>query len=360
MTKKRASKKTARKKATKKRSTKRSSRVTRRGRSRRSGRARAWIWPFWIAVGLGVFGAGYYLGGGFGDWFPGRQGEEVGRHTESSTEPSQKKQTDEGAQAPKQRPESTPETGEYPVPEVARAEPPASDGSLEAVVGTARIALVIDDLGRRVSDVTDIAELGVPVTYAVLPFEVRTPQVVAAIRERGYEMICHLPMQPATGANPGPGALRDEMSTGELAVAAAAAIDAVPGAVGVNNHMGSKLSTNREAMEAIMTVVDSRDLYFLDSRTSAQSVGFATARRFGVPTVERQVFLDGERTEEWIAGQFRRAMDIAKRDGYAVVIGHPHAVTIDTLREWVPKASEAGFEFVTASALLERSGAPAG
>ena len=340
-------------KSTKKAARKRPTRVTSRPRSRARQTRPPWVVPLWIAVALAVFAAGYYLGGGAIDWLP--------QETPSGFNPADSKaQQESSSSAPSADNLAQKPAAEYPVPEVAADEPPAHPESMRPAFGVARIALVIDDLGRKVSDVQSIEALGVPVTYAVLPFEIRTRQVVEAIRAGGHEMICHLPMEPANGANPGPGALTAAMGSAELAAATERALDAVPGLIGVNNHMGSSLTTNTASMTAILEVVRDRGLYFLDSRTSATSAGYRVAKRVGIPTAERQVFLDGELTSEWIGGQFLRAMEIARKDGAAVVIGHPHPVTMEALQEWVPRAEQAGYQFVLVSNVLERSGGPVG
>ncbi len=347
-----------RRSAAKKKGKKRSTRVTSKPRGKRRSTRPRWVLPLWVAVVVGVFAAGFYLGGGFENWFPTDSGsatkveEEKSKNTGSSTPKASRSTKDKPIAASTQpRPEA-----EYPVPSVAVEEPPANPDSMLPASGVSRIALVIDDLGRKVSDVKDLEALGVPMTFAVLPFEVRTPQVVEAIRAGGHEMICHLPMEPASGANPGPGALTSSMGVAELMAATESALDAVPGRIGVNNHMGSSLTTDRESMAAILGVVQQRGLYFLDSRTSAQSAGYSLAKEIGIPTTERQVFLDGELSADWIGGQFLRAMEVARRDGAAVVIGHPHQITLEALNEWVPRAQQAGYEFVLVSALLERSG----
>ena len=226
-----------------------------------------------------------------------------------------------------------------------------------AAAGESRVALVIDDLGRSLEDLDSLRQLGVPITYAVLPFEVQTPEVVAALRRRHEEILCHLPMEPKSGGNPGPGALRAGMSPEELRQSTLAAIAAVPGAVGVNNHMGSALSADPGSMATILGVVASRGLYFLDSRTSAKSVGFRLATALGVPAAERQVFLDDDLRPEAVAGEFQRLLEVARSRGAAIAIGHPHPATLAILAAEVPRAQALGYRFVAVSALLDRPAA---
>ncbi|HEY0782955.1 MAG TPA: divergent polysaccharide deacetylase family protein [Thermoanaerobaculia bacterium] len=217
-----------------------------------------------------------------------------------------------------------------------------------------RVALVIDDLGRSLGDLDTLARLGVPLSYAVLPFEEETPQVVAALHARGEEVLCHLPMQAKHGENPGPGALRLGMSREQLTESTRAALAAVPGAVGVNNHMGSGLSADATAMGTILSVLAARGLFFLDSRTSAQSVGYRVASSLGLPAAERQVFLDDDLAPDAIHTQFQRLLELSKSRGEAIAIGHPHAATLAALLTDIPKAKADGFTFVRVSALLDR------
>lgn len=221
-----------------------------------------------------------------------------------------------------------------------------------------RIALVIDDLGRRVQDVVDLSELGVPLSFGVLPFETRTSDVIAELDRRGAEVLLHLPMQPSTEADPGPGALTRGMSRAELEAATRWALGAVNGAIGVNNHMGSELSADVASMRPILAVLAERDLFFLDSRTSPDSVGYQLALEMGLAAAERQVFLDAEAEPDAIRGQFRRLLGVARDRGSAVAIAHPHADTIAVLREEIPQALAAGFEFVEVSSLTSRAGGP--
>jgi polysaccharide deacetylase 2 family uncharacterized protein YibQ len=237
----------------------------------------------------------------------------------------------------------------------APAGPASTAAGASVAGGGVRVALVIDDLGRSLADLDTLERLGVPLTYAVLPYESQTPEVVAALRRRGEEVLCHLPMEPRSGGgNPGPGALRLGMSPGELRNSTLAALRAVPGAVGVNNHMGSGLSADETSMGAILGVLAARGLFFLDSRTSAQSVGFRLATSLGVPAAERQVFLDDDPSPAAVRAEFLRLLELARGRGEAIAIGHPHPATLATLAAEVPRAKALGYRFVPVSALLER------
>lgn len=220
----------------------------------------------------------------------------------------------------------------------------------------AKVALVIDDLGRSLEEVRLFGELEIPLSWAVLPFEARTGEVVEELGGMGVEVLCHLPMEPFGDGDPGPGALTREMDAERLAKATREALGRTPGALGVNNHMGSALSEEPAAMRTILTVLAEMDLYYLDSRTNPRTIGYGTALGLGVPAAERQVFLDPDPAIERIRGQFGVALEIARREGKAIAIGHPVPTTLAVLRDEIPLALEAGYEFVRVSEVLDRPG----
>ncbi len=265
------------------------------------------------------------------------------RETEPSTGPGAER---EG--------ETTAPHGESPGDEEA---PPAAEIPIEPGDG-AHVALVIDDLGEGLDELAALERLGVPISYAVLPYAEQTPAVVAALKERGEEVLCHLPMEPVNGQDPGPGALRLGMAAAELEASTEAALAAVPGAVGVNNHMGSGLSADPGSMESILGVLSRHGLFYLDSRTSPQSVGYRLARTLGVPAAERQVFLDTDPAAASIRREFARLLALARQRGAAIAIGHPYPATLATLAREVPRAEELGYRFVPVSYLLDQAGEP--
>jgi hypothetical protein len=217
-----------------------------------------------------------------------------------------------------------------------------------------RIALVIDDLGRSVAEVERLLALGVPLGYAVLPWERRTREVAARLARAEAELLCHLPMAGRAGANPGPGALSPGDRPARLAALTRRALDELPEAAGVNNHMGSRLTADPEAMAAVLDAVAARGLYFLDSRTTPDSVAFDLARARDLPAARRDLFLDEDPGEGAIEEAFDRLLDLARARGAAVAIGHPRPATLAVLARRIPDALARGFEFVPPSDLLER------
>jgi hypothetical protein len=222
-----------------------------------------------------------------------------------------------------------------------------------------RLALVIDDLGRSLADVDRLGALGVPLTGAVLPFEPHSEAVAMALERRGLEVLCHLPMEPATaGVDPGPGALTRAMSAEQVRAATRRALAAVPVAVGANNHMGSAFSADAGSMRPVLEEIARRDLLYLDSRTGPASVAFRLALALGIPSAERDVFLDGPGDGGSIERRWRELLAGARTDGAAIAIGHPHETTLRFLERAVPAAVEEGYEFVPVSYLVDRPGQP--
>jgi len=281
----------------------------------------------------------------------------LGRVTErlERVEPAPQAQITEEPEAAVPVPGPAPvEPAEIPADEEPQPVVEPGEGEYPPAAG-ARISLVIDDLGRSVGDVDTLQRLGVPISYAVLPFESRTPEVIEALRGHEAEILCHLPMVARNGANPGPGALSREMAADELIIGTRVALERTPGAVGVNNHMGSDLSSDPAAMRTILEVLAESGLFYVDSRTSADSVGYQMALEVGVPAAERQVFLDSVHETETVMEQFRRLLEVARERGTAIAIGHPSSVTLGVLEQEIPRALAAGYEFVPVSYLLDRT-----
>lgn len=313
----------------------------------RSSSPRSGLSGFWILVLGALLGAGaLYLG--IRDRTAGPQpprAESLSPAGEAAAPSRSRREVTEP-----ENPEAVEEAGGSSEVETVSAPAPAEGG---------RVALVIDDLGRSLDDLHAVEGLGVPISYAVLPFEEQTQEVVAELRQRGAEILLHLPMEPATAEkDPGPGALRLGMTPEQLRQSTLAALQAVPGAAGVNNHMGSRLSADEPSMTTILGVLSSQGLFFLDSRTSAQSVGYRVAARLGLPAAERQVFLDPDPSPEAIRAQFHRLLGLARTRGAAVAIGHPLPETLAVLAEEIPKALALGYELVPVSYLLDRPDAP--
>ncbi len=153
-------------------------------------------------------------------------------------------------------------------------------------------------------------------------------------------------------AKPGPGLVRTAMTSAEIGEVLAADLEDVPGAAGVNNHMGSKATADRRTMDAVLSILAKRGLFFLDSRTTAFTVAAREAGRLGVPCRSRSVFLDDVPEESAILGQLDRAVAEARSEGAAVAIGHPHSATLAVLERELPRLREEGVRLVAVSELL--------
>lgn len=224
----------------------------------------------------------------------------------------------------------------------------------------ALLSIVIDDLGHDPRADRRALALPGPVALAVLPHTAHGAALAESAQRAGKEVLLHLPMDPEgdpddTQAAAGPGRLENHMSAREIVAMLHYDLQTVPHAVGVNNHMGSRLTQNAAAMEALMRALRERgNLFFLDSRTTPQSIAARVALEHGVPALVRDVFLDNDRGEENVRGQLQRLERLLQTRGYAIAIGHPYPETLAALERWLPTAAARGFRVVPLSAMLER------
>jgi polysaccharide deacetylase 2 family uncharacterized protein YibQ len=217
-----------------------------------------------------------------------------------------------------------------------------------------RLAIVIDDVGLNMAPVKKLMELGIPLTFAVLPRQRYSKELANVINEAGFEVIIHMPMEPENALlnDPGKGALMLSQSEEEIRRAVRKMISETPHAVGTSNHMGSRFTKDYSKMRIVLEEVKNSGLYFLDSRTTAESVAFKLAREMGVKYSTRKVFLDNELDTEAIKDELRRAIRIALSKGEAVAIGHPHRQTIKALSQMKETIESAGIKLVLASNLV--------
>jgi polysaccharide deacetylase 2 family uncharacterized protein YibQ len=195
----------------------------------------------------------------------------------------------------------------------------------------ARIALVIDDVGYDLDSLREFLRFPGPLVFAVLPGLPGTAEAVRLIRTAGKEYLLHLPMEPLNGENPGPGAILTTQSDAEIRRLIEEDFVHFEDAVGVNNHMGSKASADARVMRVLMEILQERDKLFLDSRTTAESVAGAQAERYGVPFLERAVFVDNETDPASLRAALLRGAAVARERGQAVLIGHirhPEILTV--------------------------------
>jgi uncharacterized protein len=216
------------------------------------------------------------------------------------------------------------------------------------------VAVVIDDVGIDRPRSKRAWELPGPLTMSFLPYAKDLRDQARAARARGHELMLHLPMEPAGRADPGPNALLVSLTDAELRQRTTAALDSFDGYVGVNNHMGSRFTTFRPGMETVLRQFKGRGLMFLDSRTTAQSVGDPLAQEIGVPSIVRHVFLDDDESLDSVRRKLAEAEAVARRQGFVVAIGHPHEATLQALGEWLPGLQAKGLALAPATAVLRK------
>ncbi len=225
------------------------------------------------------------------------------------------------------------------------------------VIKKTRVALIIDDVGtvRRPADA--MLEVPARLTWAVLPFTPYAEEYIQAAKERGFEIILHLPMEPIDRRNnPGPGVIKGEWTETEIIEQLEVNLNQVPGAVGVNNHMGSAGTADERLMDIILKYIKDKNIFFVDSMTSDRSVGEVVARRHQVSFNKRDVFIDNQEDIKSKKRALRELMKIALKKGEAIGIGHVRDGTAEAIIEMLPEFEKAGIEIVPVSELIDRSG----
>ncbi len=238
--------------------------------------------------------------------------------------------------------------------DVTRRGQPICRINLREVPRLLRAAIVIDDLGQDLEAAHKLLALPYPFTFSVLPHLRYSGTTAEEAHRRGREVMLHLPMEAQPGAHPSPGQgdIHTGMSAAEVQAAVQNDLATVPFAAGVNNHMGSQATKSVVLMAEVMKVLAEHQLYFIDSRTTANSVALDVARQQGLPAFYRAVFLDDTETVPYTLGQLREFRRVVEDQGAALAIGHPHATTIAALAKFLPELDPADIEIVKASELV--------
>ena len=219
-----------------------------------------------------------------------------------------------------------------------------------------RIALIIDDLGNQHEQGQRAVHLPGPVACSFLPYGPFTRALASQAHKQNKEVLLHLPMEAAAHeqALNEKGVLTLNMTRQQFLTTLQLDLDAVPFVSGLNNHMGSLLTRHPGHMAWLMqSISEQGPLFFVDSRTTDRTVAARLAREYGVPSTERNVFLDNELEPEAIRAEFRRLLDIARRQGFALGIAHPREQTLQVLREEIEKLESQGVELITVARLIE-------
>ena len=218
-----------------------------------------------------------------------------------------------------------------------------------------RIAIIIDDIGMNVKWSKAAAQLPGPLTMAVLPYASHAAEFANLSRYQGHDLLIHTPMEAMNApVSLGGMGLTTDMDTADISATMDKISTTMEGFIGINNHMGSKFTADRAAMERLMPYLKQHNMIFVDSKTIGSSVAATIAAEQGVPHAVRDVFLDHEETPEFVGAALNRVEQVARRNGHAIAIGHPKEVTVTALQAWLPTLKAKGFDLVGVSALVKR------
>ncbi|WP_337018182.1 divergent polysaccharide deacetylase family protein [Leclercia sp. AS011] len=223
--------------------------------------------------------------------------------------------------------------------------------ALAMPVYAGKLAIVIDDFGYRPHTENQVLAMPSAISVAVLPNAPHAHEMATKAHNSGHEVLIHLPMAPLSKQPLEKDTLRPEMSSEEIERIIREAYGKVPYAVGLNNHMGSAMTSSLFGMQKVMQSLARYNLYFLDSMTIGNSQAMRAAQGTGVKVIKRKVFLDDTQNEADIRFQFNRAVQVARRSGWAIAIGHPHPSTVRVLQQMLPTLP-GDITLVPASSLL--------
>ena len=235
--------------------------------------------------------------------------------------------------------------------EMLQGAEPVCRWHLRAVPQIRRAAIIIDDLGQDLGAARQLLQLDYPLTFSVMPNLPYSTEIAEEAYRAGREVMLHLPMQPepgsATKVSP------DELKVGMTGFAVRRTLESdfvsVPHAAGVNNHMGSRATADPELMAEVVQVLSERHLYFVDSRTTPDTVALEVARRMHLPAFYRSVFLDDTETTTYTLGQLRELRRVVQEQGVAIAIGHPHPTTLSALAQFLPELEGDDIQLLPAS-----------
>ena len=219
---------------------------------------------------------------------------------------------------------------------------------------TLAIVLIIDDFGYRNDAVSDgFLDLDVPITCAIIPGHAQSRKFAEKATAAGQEVIIHMPMESTVETlGEDEFKIKTGMTSEEIEWRMGEVIKEIPEAVGMNNHQGSKATTDGKVMGVVASVLKRHNKYFLDSRTVSTTVGEKTMRSIGVPTGRRHVFLDNDSSMVNISTQLNELVSVARKRGMAVGIGHAKPNTLKVLKDEIPNLLAAGFQFEFASRVV--------
>ena len=232
-----------------------------------------------------------------------------------------------------------------PAPAPARKEPSPS-------TVTGRLAVVIDDAGRDLASQEVYESIGVPFTLAVMPNQVHTREAAASWAAHGMPVILHQPMESVSGSGMEAKTILTSMSDSEIRRMLSDSLSQVPEAVGINNHQGSKSTTDKRVMDDVMNELHHRGLFFLDSATNSYTEADGAAAEYGVPYARNDLFVDNSSDVSAIKAMIRKAAERAKEHGTYIIIGHCRPHTAEAFRQMVPQLEAEGIKFIYVLSLM--------
>ena len=231
--------------------------------------------------------------------------------------------------------------------------PEADPVEIEPEEDLPRIAIIVDDAGYDLDRALELLNLRRPMSISILPKLKYSRHIAEVAHDMGYEIMMHLPMESEEQLRRSPGFITAGMTEKEIGWILDRDLESIPFASGVNNHQGSMMTRDPEAMAHVMKYLAKKDMFFVDSRTTSESVAYETAKEIGLRAAENDVFLDNEKRVEYIKERFLVLMQEAKEKGKAIGICHVHPETTRALHEMLPIIEKEGFKLVFASELVE-------
>ncbi len=215
------------------------------------------------------------------------------------------------------------------------------------------ISIIIDDMGNRLHSGSRAVALPGAITYSFLPHTPHVFSLTQLAHEHHKEVMLHLPMEAESGKRLGPGGLTDNMTEQDFSNVLEKNIESIPYASGINNHMGSLLTKSQHWMKQLMhDVAVKKNLFFVDSKTTSQSIALQMAQDEGINSIQRDIFIDHVESEAFIERQLRKLIKRAKNKGTALAIAHPKKITLAILEKWLPELEAKGIKLVPVSELI--------
>lgn len=279
---------------------------------------------------------------------------EKSKETETQTAKNQPKESENPSKETKAKKPESPIITDKPKPQEQEKKPDVSAypiQDLPELPSKGKLIFVFDDAGHNLEQLQYFLDLPFPCTIAVLPKLPNSRETAKRIRAAGKELILHQPMQAVNqNINPGEGAVKPGMSREEIKKIVASNVEEIGPIAGMNNHEGSLITSDEEAMEAVLELCKEKNIYFLDSRTSSKSVVPQVAKKLNMSIWERAVFLDNKRDKAYMKKQIIDGLEIASQRGEAIMIGHVFTVDLAILlKEIYSDLTQEGYTFSTIS-----------